>query len=223
MREKVLGVCLRGLLGGCLLVAAGSIASAASFSFNGTFTADDNVQLFHFTVGATSDVILRTWSYAGGVDAAGATVPEGGFDPILALFDSTGAKIDQNDDGGTSVPADSVTGSHFDTFLEETSLAAGTYTVSVMEYDNFANGPNLSDGFSEQGQGDFTGSAYGCSNGIFCDVNHANRTADWEFDILGVNSASTPPTSGVPEPGSIGLLLAGISGLAILRKRRLSH
>src|SRR5581483_11751703 len=138
MREKVLTIFLRGLIGCCLLAAGGAIASADNFSFQGSFTADDKVQLFHFTVGATSDVVLRTWSYAGGVDAAGDTIPEGGFDPILAVFDSTGAKIGQNDDGDANVPADSVTGSQFDTYLELTTLSAGTYTVSVMEYDNFA-------------------------------------------------------------------------------------
>ena len=56
---------------------------ATNLSFTGTFTHDDNVQLFTFVVGAPSTVTLRTWSYAGGVNAAGATIARGGFDPIL--------------------------------------------------------------------------------------------------------------------------------------------
>lgn len=212
---KVGNVLLLALLGA-------SAGLADNFSFQGTFTADDNVQLFNFTVGSTSTVTLQTWSYAGGVDAAGVTIPRGGFDPILALFDSTGAEINQNDDGGSNVPADSVTGEHYDTYLQST-LAAGTYTVSVMEYDNFANGPNLSDGFARTGQGDFT-AAFGCSEGKFCDVSGDpagnSRNGNWEFDILGVNSASTMGGgSSVPEPASIGLLLLGAAGLSARRMR----
>jgi PEP-CTERM motif len=206
-----------------LVLLGASLASADNFSFQGTFTADDNVQLFNFTVGTSSTVTLQTWSYAGGVDAAGVTIPRGGFDPILALFDSTGAEINQNDDGGSNVPADSVTGEHYDTYLQST-LAPGTYTVSVMEYDNFAVGPNLSDGFTRTGQGDFT-STFGCSEGKFCDVSGDSagnsRTGNWEFDILGVNAATTV-TSAVPEPASVGLLLLGAAGLAAFARRKRS-
>ncbi len=218
MRRKFINGFLRGFLGCSLLALASSFASASDFSFQGTFTADDNVQLFTFTVGSTSTVTLQTWSYAGGVDAAGVTVPRGGFDPILALFDSTGAEINQNDDGGDNVPADPVTGQRYDTYLQST-LTPDTYTVSVMEYDNFANGPNLSDGFARAGQGDFT-AEFGCSAGIFCDVTGDNRTGNWEFDVLGVDSASLPPGNVTPEPASFGLLIAGIGGLTILRKKR---
>ena len=159
---------------------------------------------------------------SGGVDAAGVTIPRGGFDPILALFDSTGAEINQNDDGGANVPADAVTGKHYDTYLQST-LAPGTYTVSVMEFDNFAIGPNLSDGFTRTGQGDFT-AAFGCSEGKFCDVSGVSagnsRNGNWEFDILGMNSASTTTGgSTVPEPASVGLLLLGAGGLAFARKK----
>lgn len=195
------------------LAISATAVRAADFSFNGTFTQDDNVQLFNFTVGATSDVTLRTWSYAGGVDAAGQNVPEGGFDPILAVFDGTGALINQNDDGGSNVPADSITGAHFDTFLHIGTLTPGNYTASVMEYDNFAVGPNLSDGFTRQGQGNFT-STFGFGPGPFWDVTGHERTANWEFDILGVNSAT-------PEPTSLSLL--GVASLALLARRRRSQ
>ncbi len=205
----------------CLTLLGASAAFASNFSFQGTFLADDNVQLFNFTVGSSSTVTLQTWSYAGGVDAAGVTIPRGGFDPILALFDSTGAEINQNDDGGSNVPADSVTGEHYDTYLQST-LAAGTYTVSVQEYDNFANGPNLSNGFARTGQGNFT-AAFGCAAGKFCDVSGVpagnSRTGNWEFDILGVNSASLPGGGSAPEPASIALLLLGVGGIAAARRK----
>ncbi len=114
-----------------LFIAAPAAAGPVqNFSFTGSFTQDDDVQLFNFTVGALSTVTLRSWSYAGGTNAAGETLARDGFDPILALFDSTGAFIDQNDDGNT-VPADALSGAEYDVFLE-VELDAGTYTVAIM-------------------------------------------------------------------------------------------
>lgn len=85
------------------LICTGTGSAASFFSFNGNFTADDNVQLFNLSVGATSNVEFRTWSYAGGTNAAGQVIPEGGFDPILALFGSTGALFAQNAPSATGV------------------------------------------------------------------------------------------------------------------------
>lgn len=48
------------------------------------------MQLFNFTVGASSTVTLVTKSYAGGILADGTVISACGFDPILTLFDSTG-------------------------------------------------------------------------------------------------------------------------------------
>lgn len=203
------------LLAAGLLVFASSASYAEDFSFTGNLSGINDVQLFTFTVGTNSNVVLRTWSYAGGVNAAGQTIAEGGFDPILALFQGTGASavyINQNDDGGSSVPADSVTGVHYDTYLAVNDLAPGTYTVSVMDYANFAVGPTLGAGF--------TGGAL--TGGTFRDATGHDRDSHWAFDILGVESASTPPTSAVPEPSTIALLGSGLVGLAGMVRRRLA-
>lgn len=187
----------------------GGAALAADFSFTGNLSDHNEVQLFNFSVAASSTVTLRTYSYAGGVNAAGQTILRGGFDPILALFDSTGALINQNDDGGGSVPADSVTGNHYDTFLQST-LSAGNYTVSVMDYANFANGPNLSNGFSN-----------GALSPGFIDATGNQRDSHWAFDVLNVNSAVVvPPVTAVPEPESYAMMLAGLGLLGFLTRRR---
>lgn len=203
------------------MVSGISVAHADNFSFTGSFTQDDNVQLFNFTVGALSTVTLRTVSYAGGTNSAGTVILRGGFDPILALFNATtGALIGQNDDGA-GVPTD-ITGVAYDTLLT-TSLAAGNYTVAVMQFDNFANGPNLSNGFVRQGQGNFTaGFDARCTQGRFVDVSdsfpNSCRDSHWAFDILNVSGATEVPP-GVPEPASFLLLGTGILGLGIARLR----
>ncbi len=88
-------------------------------------------------------------------------------------------------------------------------LAAGSYTVALTQYDNTVLGPNLSDGFSRAGQGNFT-SAFGCTNGSFCDTSDIdpfnNRTNAWALDILQVEHAQLQD---VPEPATLALCGAG--------------
>lgn len=199
-----------------VLSVSSAVCRADNFSFTGNFNGINDVQLFTFTVGATSTVTLRTYSYAGGTNSAGQVIAEGGFDPILALFQGTGPtaiQIGQNDDGGCgAVPHDSVTGQCYDTYLQLTNLDAGDYTVSIQDYANFANGPTLGDGFDG---GALTG-------GTFIDFTGHNRDNHWAFDVMGVESASTPPTSPVPEPSSIALLGTGLAGLVTAVRRRMS-
>jgi len=195
------------------MIALAAPASATDFSFVGTLANDDQVLFFDFTVGALSSVTLRTYSYAGGVNAAGAVIARGGFDPILSLYDlGTGAKIAFNDDGGPlRVPTDSVSGEAWDTFLLVNDLAAGSYRVAVSEYDN-------------TGPATLAGVFHGTDSVGFADVSQvANNPRDghWAFDVLNVQSASQVGV--VPEPATWGLLIGGF-GLtgAMLRRRRQS-
>jgi hypothetical protein len=200
---------------GVLVALCGMMASAnaTNFSFTGDFQYDNDVQLFTFVVGTESVVSLRSWSYAGGVNAAGQTIAQGGFDPILALFDASGNKIGEQDDAGCSLVAgDSVTGACYDTFFT-TTLAAGTYTASVQQYNNFALG-SLAAGFSYDGV-----QAQNFRNG-FVDATGDKRTNLWAFDVLNVSSAALPPTNDVPEPASLGLIGLGMLGVAAARRRK---
>lgn len=201
-----------------LIVAITTTAMATDFSFTGGFQKDDDVQIFNFNVGALSSVTLRTWSYAGGTNAAGTVIPRGGFDPILAVFNSLGVRIGQNDDGGAAyVPADSVTGRYYDTYLN-VSLNPGSYRVSVMQYNNFS-GVNLSDGFVRDGQPNFTLSLPNTpvgSTGFFWDATGNQRDGHWAFDILNVQGADIGT---VPEPSTFLLVAAGLAGAALLRRK----
>lgn len=194
------------------LALSATAANAANISFTGQFTHDNDVQSFNFVVGAQSDVGLRSWSYAGGVNAAGASIARGGFDPILALFDSTGKRIGEQDDAGCpAVAADAVTSECYDTFYTK-NLAAGTYTVTIMQFDNFSAGDYLADGFT------YDGVANQNFRSGYVDATGDKRSNQWAFDILNVNSATIP--NPVPEPASMALLGLGLAGIFAARRRK---
>jgi len=206
-----------GLLLATLTISTG-LAFANDFSFTGSFTADDQLQSFTFTLASSSIIVARTFGYAGGTNAANTDIPAGGFDPWLSLFDSSGNLLASVDNGACGlVGTDPATGSCFDSYISQ-SLGAGDYTLILSESDNQPVGNFLSDGFTRTGQGDFTASAFGCTIGPFCDVNASNRTSAWAVDIDNVTSAGGP--SSVPEPALTFPWLLSFVALALIRRRR---
>lgn len=191
---------LNAALAAAVLAAGSMSVRAADISFTGHLASDNDVQLFSFTLAASSDVTLRTWSYAGGMNAAGSLVSAGGFDPIVSLFFGSGATallIGANDDG-FGVAADPDTGLAFDSSLESAALPAGNYTVALTQVANFANGPTLGDGFLGAGNSGFDG-----------------RSNAWALDILGVTAVTS-----IPEPATFLLTLLGLTALCGAPRRR---
>jgi hypothetical protein len=204
-----------------ILISAVAVTAALAdtdFSFTGTFTTDDQVQLFDVTLTSTAtDVIFQSLGYAGGTNAAGNTVVPGGFDTFFTWYDSSGNQIGTDDDGlnnGGCVDVGSFNGACLDAYFTGT-LTPGDYTLALTESGNFPNG-NYSDGFSEQGMGNFTASGT-CL--VFCDAFGNTDTAAWAVDIDNVASAA-PEAAPAPEPSAIALMIAGLSLLVLARPRR---
>ena len=224
-----------------LLVFTCSTAAATNISFTGTFTHDTDLEFFTFTLAnPTPGVTLRTWSYAGGVNAVGETIAAGGFEPYLNLYLSDGTQMNPGISGpcGGPLSPDPTTGACGDVYYPtEASFpggvwAAGTYIAVLSIFANPGIG-NLPDGFfADVVLGLPSPSNFTCEVGApgyqgnpptaptdapFCDEFLAGnqRTGQWALDILNVDSATGP--AAIATPASLSLALAG--GLMIFGRR----
>ena len=152
-----------------------------------------------FTVYTTTTMQAITYSYGGGTSLTGASVPAGGLEPYLSLFDSGGNFL-ASTFFGTTCPAGAhpVGGNCFDVLLDGGTLTPGVYSIALTAFENMSiaenNGPpaHLSDGFT--GLGNLA----------------AGENLNYAFDVI-------LPTN-TPEPGSLAMLGIGCAALA-LRKR----
>ncbi len=95
-------------------------------------------------------------------------------------------------------------------------LGAGSYIVTLMQYNNFANGPDLSDGFEQEpGRATFTAGEWPAAQSMFCDSDGNQRNGNWALDILNVNAA-TP----VPLPAALPLFAFGVAAVGFAARRR---
>lgn len=202
------------------------VGRADTMSFSGTLLNPEDSVLIDLTLNAPGAVTLQTYGFGGGLNAAGSTVPSGGFDPFVGIFSGTGANavfVDGTSDtlsnyspgcppAGT-VTIGSVTGQCGDVSLQVTGLAAGSYTVLLSDGEYipnavFESSPGyLGDGFTDLTAGVFQ-TCY--------DTNNCNRdTANWALDI------TAPAAIFAPEPGSCTLAGLGVTLGAWIRSRKL--
>ena len=195
-------------------VFAAPSGSTPAKSFTGTFANDSDQREFFFTLASGGPVTVRTFSYAGGTNAAGTVIPAGGFDPTVSLYDSSGVLLAVNQDGGCGVvAADPVTSSCWDSYLPIT-LPAGTYRVVLTQLTNLPAGPTLADSFiynpnnlfgnsnlvnnvavSPFGGGTNFTQPPGAAPGGFWDFFPSQRTSAYAIDIIGAATAIAPAVS----------------------------
>lgn len=203
----------RFLIAACILVLSSAVSRADNFSFTGNFSDVNDVAYFTFTVGAGDSVVLRSYSYGGGVNSDGQTIDAGGFDPVLFVFQGVGPdalEVGQNDDDSTGTVAnDPVTGNAYDVYLDVSYLGPGIYTAVLADFNNSPVGFTLGEGFTNGG----------LPGADFPDFDGASRDSHWALDILGAESAVAG--SPVPEPGTLALLGTGLIGMAGVVRRRL--
>ncbi|WP_058555422.1 DVUA0089 family protein [Thiohalocapsa sp. ML1] len=196
MRRPIQAVILTGAA--CSMA---GMSLAADFDFSGTFTTDDQVELINFTVGSASRVTIFTSSW-GTDNADDGYVPNGGFDPLLGVWDSDGTLVDFQDAGlNVGVTQSNGVGySHglYDVYLT-VDLTAGDYVASLTQYSNFPLSDQLADGFVEAGNPNFTFDlGFGGKpmfNGVWV-PGLDPRTGAWVLHIINVTPPSPPNDCG---------------------------
>lgn len=199
---------------------------AANITLTGTMAQDDTVQLFDVVVTAGRVVDFRSYGYGGGTTSTGQAIAPGGFDTVLNLFSGSEVLLTDNDDGA-GVQVDPTTGQAYDARIT-TNLTPGNYILALTQYDNFANGPNLTNGFAEAGRPNFTANPSftpgpPCPGGLFRDDSGTAgqcRTARLTMDFLNVQSATARLVVPVPEPTAAWLLGGGFALLALAMRRK---
>lgn len=184
-------------LAATLAALAGMPAYAATMTYSGTFTADNQVYSLSLTPTSTTSYTFATTSFA-----------TGGFYPVLTLFNTTsGAYISSSDYSGTGSDA-----------LLMASLAAGSYTLDLTQFPNTTNG-TLGSGFLFDGASNaaFTGDLCGQTGGKF--LNSGTTPCTQRTGAYSLNVTSAAP---VPEPATWALLLPGAAmGVVLLRRELL--
>jgi hypothetical protein len=211
----MIGIFNRALLF-CVAVAPGF---AATTLFQGVFASDSQVALFNITANTSETITIQTYSYGGGT-VNSTSIPAGGFAPTAFLFDNLGNAPTLDTGNSSQVSQDPTTGNYDDLYFQDT-LGPGTYTLALAVYNNSPVDTSVADGFVEDGNPGFTCQEAGTS-GNFCDlttVSGTSRTGNYAIAITGADSVTE---LGVPEPGSMLLLLAG-GALATLRRRSIAR
>ncbi|GHG04236.1 DVUA0089 family protein [Thalassotalea marina] len=175
-----------------------------SKSFTGNFDNDESRYYIQFDVTAdNSTVDFTSWGYAGGVNAAGTVIADGGFDSQLFIFDSANTLLDSDDDSSTVVSASS--NLSYDALISLT-LDTGRYFAVLTQYNSdYISGDLLTGNWQPAGLTNFNG-----------------RTSFFAFDISGENLANIGgighDVTPVSEPGTLALFALTAFGFAARRK-----
>jgi hypothetical protein len=168
---------------------------------NGTLASVADVQLDNFALSSATALTVFTTSYGGGMNSDGTTTAAGGFEPLVALYDTSGSVIAQTTGSYPNNTGDATTGIVGDSYFATSSLMAGSYILAIANWDT--TGDPVS-GFVNPGSGS-----------AFLDTGGNTRTGNYSADIASSTVASTP------EPASFWLTLPAAAGMLVfLRNRR---
>jgi hypothetical protein len=160
-----------------------------------------------FSVGTASEMQAVTFSYGGGINGAGTSIAQGGFEPYLSLFDSSGNFL-ASTFFGTTCPvganANTSSGQCFDVSLDGGTLLPGTYQIAISAFENMSSAENSGTGTLADG---FTGL------GTLAD----GEDMHYAFDV--VLTSTTP----VPEPSDAWLLTSALLTLVGARRSKGTH
>lgn len=179
-------------------------ASAASFSYMGNFTNDNDVKFVNFNVLTDTTVTLQTFGYGGGTNANGDVISAGGFESTLQLFAvpsglAIGGSILPGPDPSCSPRTPDPNRLNFcqDDYAQ-VFLTTGAYVVALTQSPNTANG-NLGDGFFYDGDPNF--------NNGFVGTFGFQGDSHWALDISSADIGVTTPEPGTALPALSALLL----------------
>jgi hypothetical protein len=188
---------LRSLqLAAALAVVLAASASASTITYSGNFVEDDSLAYFRYSTHSVSQVFVYTTSYAD---------PLHGFVPELFLFDPSGVEVKRND-GYSNIPSGDAALDYVSIFPDQ------FYTIVLSQHDNEPIGL-LTDGFTRDGQPDFTTDISGFP-GPFRDPGGDQLTGFWSVTFF----SADPTLEVVPEPGTVWLGVAGVL-LVVCRAR----
>jgi hypothetical protein len=208
----------------CLAMACAKI-SAGTVSDQGTLANSTDTFITTVTLAGSQTVTLQTWGFGGGINGNGATIPAGGFDPLVAVFQGTGpgaAFIQGTSDILTNYssfmgcpPAGTLTigniAGNCGDVLMALQLTAGAYTILLSDAAYIPNAVFSGTGALGDGFTDLTGGVFQtCADPANC----INPTANWALDITLSDAAQAP------EPGSVGTVCIGLLGLAAVLRLR---
>ena len=225
------------LIAFAMCLAASHPASAGTFSETGTLAGPTDYVTFVLHLSFSGSLGLQTYSFGGGTNHDGTTIPAGGFDPFVGLFAGTGDTatfLDGTSDGLSNYtsepsacpPAGTVTlGSQSnacgDVRLVFSGLTAGLYTVVLSDAFYQPNAVYEIGGVFGDGFTDLTGDTLPLQT---CDTSTSaciDDTQNWALDIFGPEGS----TLVTPEPASIALSGIGLMafGYLALRRRNALH
>jgi hypothetical protein len=207
----------------CPLLFAAALCHAGTISDTGTFSTPEDTVIINLTLSASGNVTLQTFGFGGGLNGAGNTIPAGGFDPFVGLFEGTGPTalfLDGTADNLSNYPSEpsacppaglitigNVAGQCGDVQLDFTGLAAGAYTVLLTDANYVPNAVYETTGYLGDGFSDLTGGSLPfqtCYDANDCNTDSAN----WALDITTAGTVTTP------EPASF--LLVGLALLTAI-------